>query len=287
MTQASSERLRLKDQDWSIEHYHSDQQSIPEEVLRTFSLAFQYVFANQPYGQFLLYPSEGRAISAQEAFGTEQAVSQEHIQDFDPSSYARHPDTGEAAVLWVDPHETQRVFTKKLARSSILSVLRDPEGRFTGAVCGYRGTLRDAFQQEEWENQWLYASPEKGFTPKSLRDEQVFLQQIQQQAGGLFPAAVQADSEVLTQNCLFILPEAQGQGLGYLLLKQFLKQVPAESRALPFIAELSAGSKLYQLGAADPEMRLVHGVFQDEAADEKRVLVVSKAERVLQALSQA
>jgi GNAT superfamily N-acetyltransferase len=274
MKQAHTENIQIGSEKFSIQHLQSGSEELNEEILKEFCANFQMVFANQPYGQFLFYPSEGKAISAQEAFKTDRAIGKEEIKHFDLKNYPKHPETGESAILWTHPERTLQVFKEKLQNNARMSILRNELGDFIGATCGYQTNLKGAYQHEEWQDEFLYSQVR---ILKEYRNPNLFINKINHEASSYFSDEISEETIVFCQNCLFLIPEYQGKSIGYQLLNSFLTQLPEEIKKMPVISEVVLGTTLHHRAISKAKSRAISGILNPEKSekDGERVIIVS------------
>jgi GNAT superfamily N-acetyltransferase len=288
MKQALSENLQVGSENFEIQHLRSGLPELDEKLIRTFSEAFQMVFANHPYDQFLFYPSEGKAISAQEVFQTSEAVGLDQIRDFDLNTYPSHPTTGEKAFYWMERARTFEMFRGKLKKNAFISLLRNSENdAFAGAILGYECSLEEAFEHEEWQDDKLYSTIRM---PEKYRDKGDYLRKIQEEASSCFPEpeSISLQTRVFCFNCIFLMPEHQGRGIGYHLIKTFLDQLPQETLDMPSIAEMVIGTTLLKRTKSNPKTKVISGVLNDPNSDNPgdRVLIISNANTFKQQLEE-
>ncbi len=281
-----SESIHIADESFRLQHLRSDMPELSQDLIKAFSECFRTVFANPPHGQFLFYPSEGRAISAQEAFQRKEMISIEEIQSYDREEYPKHPSTRESASFWVDPDKTIEVFQEKMRSNAFLSLCRNsPAKDLVGASFAYETNLGEVFSHEEWEDDHLYSTQQD---PTNFRSKSQFLRRIKEEAADFFdfPKSISSKTAVLCCNCIFLIPEYQGRGIGYQIQERFLKQLPKESLEMPLIAEVVLGTTIAKRATSLGKAKIVTGILnaQDSTEDGERVIIISKGRFFLEAL---
>lgn len=267
---------------FELQHLSSESPELTDELIRQFTDTFRFIFCNPPYGQYLFYPSEGKAISPQKVFATEERyISLETLDHFDLESFPRHPQTGEQALFWHDPETSFRRFQKKLRERAYLTLLRKPRSEdILGACLGYETTLQRAFEQEEWKNPFHYSQLED---PKRFRDKTNFIERIRTKIA----CEISPTTEVFCYNCIFVDPALQEKGIGFLMQKEFLEQLPSELLELLVISEMIAGTKIFELAIKYFNATPVPGILtsQDPPRSGDGVIIIAKLNHYLRGLN--
>jgi len=232
----------------STEIYQSEKDEISNAVISEYSNAFRHVFTHHPYGQYLFYPSEGKAISANEVFSirNKHNVSLGTLDCFDPRYYPPHDESHEQAIYWQDPERTYECMREKLLHHSILVMIRDQiKKRLLGAALGRFVSIKQAFETEEWKNPFHYSTYSN---PKQLRHLHDLIMRInltlQQESN---ERKVDANTEIFLWNCIFTTFEGRGKGFFPLLAQHLMDSVPEDKNHLLAIGEVVVGSKPYEI----------------------------------------
>lgn len=247
MKQRSLRTITIDKQALELQHLTSESPELTDDVIQQFANTFRFIFCNPPYGQYLFYPSEGRPISPQEVFQTDEPyVKLDRLDGFDLNSFPRHPETDEQALFWQDPHITLERFQKKLRNNAQLTLLKQAEsGSILGACLGYRASVKEVFESEEWQNPFHYSSHED---KAQFRDFNTFVSSIQAALSVHYPEIqLAADTIIFCQNCLFILPELQHSGVIFQMVHHFLANLPEHVLQLPAISEALNRSSIFHL----------------------------------------
>ncbi len=229
-----------------IENYTSEE--ISEKTLREISDFFRYIFANA-FKQFLVYPSEGKPISAAQVFGTDKKyVSMEDLDTFDLDSYSHHPVTGEKAVFWHDPEVTLQRFEEKSQENAHFTMLRDIENdNLLGLMFGHQTTVQGVFESEEWQDPLYYSSVR---SPKQ-RDFGKFLARINEERIKRSLCPFTPESIIYGWNCVVTDPSVRGLQNLTRLSSAFFDNIPQKLReSLVVIGEGQFASKAYSLFVA-------------------------------------
>lgn len=203
---------------------------LDDETLREITDFFRLMFTNAFDGQYLVYPSIGEPISTQEVFGTSpnEFVPLEQLDSFDPSTYPKHPETGENAVFWHNPDVTFERFREKSLKDAHYAIFRNLEtDEIAGLMFGHKGSIKDVFSTEEWENPLHYSGIEN---PESIRDFKAFLDKLNEQLASNGLESLDKESTVYGWNCIATRPDVRG--LEYLtrLTKAFFSMIPEKMK---------------------------------------------------------
>lgn len=203
---------------------------LDDKTLRQITDFFRLMFTNAFDGQYLVYPSIGEPISTQEVFdtGPNEFVPLEKLDSFDPSTYPKHPETGENAVFWHNPDVTFEKFKEKSLKDAHYAIFRDLEtDEIAGLMFGHKGSIKEVFSTEEWENPLHYSGTEN---PESIRDFKTFLDKLNEQLASKELDSLDEESAIYGWNCIATRPDVRG--LEYLtrLTKAFFGMIPEEMK---------------------------------------------------------
>jgi len=247
----------------SIEIYPANSQNISEQLVSEVSDAFRRVFNHEPYGQFLFYPSTGKAISAEKVFKLSASTYADltTLNQFDLDSYPKRK--GDQALFWTDPEVTREKLKAKLRKDSTLIIIRRQQDRqLLGMALGRTIPLHEAFETEEWQNPHYYSRLE---SKQYHRDANAFYQNINKAlSDGSSNQQITPETEIFLWSCVFTTPEGRGQGLFPLLAQHLLDSIPSDKQNLLLLGEVMKDSKMHEICKA-VEHVLVPNVFDKDA----------------------
>ena len=207
--------------------------------LATITDIFKETFANPPYGQFLVYPSVGKPISAQAVFGEDKKyIASKELDSFDLKDFPKHPETGEAVTYWMNPEIVYENLRRKFRENLHIALFRNNQTQsIAGVNYGYFATVAEAFALEEWNNPLLYSGINN---PDLNRDFGKSMETLQKLFRGWME--IREDTRVFVLSCTLLLPEARGGDNVMQFTKAMMNSIPAELRNTRMLHELMTGS---------------------------------------------
>jgi len=221
---------------------------LDDETLKQITDFFRLMFTNSFDGQYLVYPSVGEPISIQEVFDAEpnEFIPLDRLDAFDPSTYPKHPETGEAAIFWHHPEATFEKFKEKSLTNAHYTIFRDIEtGEIAGLMFGHKCSIKEVFSTEEWENPLHYSGTEN---PENLRDFKAFLNKLNKQLESRGLDALDEESAIYGWNCIATRPDVRGLEHLTKLTKAFFGMIPEEMKQeLLIVGETKFGTRPHAL----------------------------------------
>ena len=240
-----------------------NQTEITPELIAELSDVFRELFCTE-YGQYVFYPSEGKAISPQQLFGTDEFVNLEQLDGLNFADYP-HPETGESPVFWHHPDIVPQRLSH-LSQNGQLAIIRNPDsGGMDAFTFGYHATVTEAFENEEWHNPFQYSGFED---PKRVRDISKFLASLNEAIrnnrevfGEMDPLS--EEGMVYVWNQIGVIPSARRTGKMRQLTSTFFEQ-------------LKHRGELPVVGLSEvPVNSLIHGIVREAGAVDIRGALTS------------
>ncbi len=250
-----------------IETYRSeDMAEILDEVAKEVTDFYRFIFNNQ--GHYLVYPLAGECLSPQEVFcrPKNEYVSLQEMDSLDPSSYRRHPITGELPIFWHDPEQTFFNMRKKLEKDADLTMVKSLTGEIMGMIFGKVSTLYEHFCSEEWRDPLRNS---RYRDPKTYRDFGIFLERLNAillkypEFDDLMPQeGLDGNSTIYTWNTFATHPNSQAKGSTSKMMHAFFENLAEDRDSLIDVAEVRRGSKADTIfvGAG---FRQIHGILSE------------------------
>ena len=239
----------IKNSPYIIESYTSKQlTSNIDEISKEIAEEFRSIYANgdgkhsNGFGQFIFYPSEGRAIAPCEIMENikyNDFVELSSLDNFPLENYYRK-DLNEYPLFWHDPEETLKAFREKFSHDAYISIIRNTvTKKITGCTFGKDCSLDEAFRNEEWENPYRYS---KLRNHQHYRDISLFIDTIKNTLlenrenfknifNHLGRDEISAFTQVHVWNNLFVSEEIRSRKQGNLLremLHRYFSLIPEE-----------------------------------------------------------
>jgi len=236
------------------------------ELLDEISRFRRYIF-NNAYGDFLVFPSTGKSISAQSFFDRDDYVNPDEMDSVKPEDLPCDEETGEKAIVYRQPKKIRQLTEWQLAGEDGHAAILRRGTEIAGLTYGYRTALRRIFELE-WSNKYIYADT----SPAGYeRDWNVFLDKLNRASPFL---AFDESTPAYCWNCLASDTESKGQGRG--ITREYFNHLmqDLEDIDLPLVADTLSNSRshafLRRFGCFE-----ITGFLNTQKAEGEEIIVIS------------